>query len=130
MEADGYEVQKAYGGQEGIDMATAEEHDIIILDLMMPEVDGFMVVEELKRHPRAKNTPIIISTAKDLNESYFEQLKGKVDSIAQKGQFSKKELLEDIKRIEWMRKGIEGRMRDVWRGTKRERRGMKEETND
>lgn len=87
-------------------MATTEAQDLIILDLMMPEVDGFAVVEELKKHPRAKDVPIIISTAKDLTEEDFEQLKGKVDSIAQKGQFSKEELLEDIKRIEKTRRGL------------------------
>ena len=107
LEAEGYQVQKAYGGQEGIDLATTEDQDLIILDLMMPDVDGFKVVEELKKHPRAKNVPIIISTAKNLTEEDFEQLKGKVDSIAQKGRFSKEELLEDIKKIEKMR-GKEG----------------------
>ena len=104
LEAEGYQVQKAYGGQEGIDLATTEDQDLIILDLMMPKVDGFTVVEELRKHPRAKNVPIIISTAKDLTDEDFEQLKGKVNSIAQKGRFSKEDLLRDIKKIEKMRR--------------------------
>lgn len=100
LESEGYCVRKAYGGQEGIDLATSQEHDLIILDLMMPKVDGFDVVEELKRHARSKDVPIIISTAKDLTEEDFLRLRGKVESIAQKGKFSKEALLEVIKRIE------------------------------
>jgi PAS domain S-box-containing protein len=107
LEAEGYQVQKAYGGQEGIDLATTEDQDLIILDLMMPKVNGFTVVEELRKHPKAKNVPIIISTAKELTDEDLEQLKGKVDSIAQKGRFSKEDLLKDIKKIEKMR-GKEG----------------------
>lgn len=103
LEAEGYQVQKAYGGQEGIDLVTTEDQDLIILDLMMPKVNGFTVVEELRKHPKAKNVPIIISTAKNLTEEDFERLKGKVDSIAQKGRFSKEDLLKDIKKIEKMR---------------------------
>ncbi len=122
LEAEGYQVQKAYGGQEGVDLATTEVQDMIILDLMMPEVDGFKVVEELKKHPRARNVPIIISTAKNLTEDDFKQLKGTVNSIAQKGNFSKEDLIQDIKKIEEMRKRVERRKRDVGRGTKKERR--------
>ncbi|MBF8277050.1 MAG: Histidine kinase [Candidatus Brocadiaceae bacterium] len=107
LEAEGYCVQKAYGGQEGIDLAIRQGYDLIILDLMMPKVDGFDVVEELKRHAGSKDVPIIIATAKDLTEEDLLRLRGKVESIAQKGRFSKEELLRDIKRIENAR--LEGR---------------------
>ncbi|HJW87166.1 MAG TPA: response regulator [Candidatus Brocadiaceae bacterium] len=100
LEAEGYCVQKAYSGQEGIDWATRQGYDLIILDLMMPKVDGFDVVEELKRHAGSKDVPIIIATAKDLTEEDLLRLRGKVESIAQKGGFSKEDLLRDIKRIE------------------------------
>ncbi len=100
LEAEGYCVQKAYSGQEGIDWATRQGYDLIILDLMMPNVDGFDVVEELKRHAGSKDVPIIIATAKDLTEEDLLRLRGKVESIAQKGGFSKEDLLRDIKRIE------------------------------
>jgi len=107
LEAEGYCVQKAYSGQEGIDWATRHGYDLIILDLMMPKVDGFDVVEELKRHDGSKDVPIIIATAKDLTEDDLIRLRGKVESIAQKGRFSKEELLRNIKRIEKARQ--EGR---------------------
>lgn len=107
LEAEGYCVQKAYGGQEGMDLATKQGYDLIILDLMMPKVDGFDVVEKLKRHAGSKDVPIIIATAKDLTEDDLLKLRGKVESIAQKGRFSKEELLRDIKRIEKARlKGL------------------------
>ncbi len=109
LEAEGYCVQKAYGGQEGVDLATKQGYDLIILDLMMPKVDGFDVVEELKRHAGSKDVPIIIATAKDLTEDDLLRLRGKVESIAQKGRFSKEELLRDIKGIETARLKRQGK---------------------
>jgi DNA-binding response OmpR family regulator len=103
LEAKGYNVHKAYGGQEGIDLAIKQEHDLIILDLMMPAVDGFDVVEELKKHTWSKDVPIIISTAKDLTEEDFLRLKGKVESIARKGKFSKDDLLRQVRKLEKIR---------------------------
>ena len=109
LEAEGYCVQKAYGGEEGIDLAIRQGYDLIILDLMMPKVDGFDVVEELKKHAGSKDVPIIIATAKDLTEEDLLRLRGKVESIAQKGRFSKEELLRDIKRIEKARLEEQGK---------------------
>ena len=107
LEAEGYCVQKAYSGQEGVELATRQGYDLIILDLMMPKIDGFDVVEELRRHAGSKDIPIIIATAKDLTEEDLLRLRGKVASIAQKGGFSKEDLLRDIKKIEKARQ--EGR---------------------
>ncbi len=104
LEAEGYHTQKAFGGQEGIDFALANEQDLIILDLMMPEVDGFTVVDELKKHNITKDVPIIILTARNITKEDIERLRGKVLSIAQKGRFSKEDLLKDIKKIEKIRK--------------------------
>jgi CheY-like chemotaxis protein len=67
---------------------------------MMPVVDGFDVVEELQKHPRSKDVPLIISTAMDLSQKDILRLRGKVESIAQKGKFSKEDLLRYIRRIE------------------------------
>jgi len=100
LEAKGYRVQRAYGGKEGIDLATRNDYNLIILDLMMPVVDGFDVVEELQKHPRSKDVPLIISTAMDLSQKDILRLRGKVESIAQKGKFSKEDLLRYIRRIE------------------------------
>ncbi|MFH1946865.1 MAG: response regulator, partial [Candidatus Magasanikbacteria bacterium] len=56
----GYEAKPAYDGQEALDILTKEKFDLILLDLMMPRVDGFGVLEEMKK--RSDNTPVICST--------------------------------------------------------------------
>ncbi len=56
----GYEAKPAYDGQEALDMLAKEKFDLILLDLMMPRVDGFGVLEEMKK--RGDSTPVICST--------------------------------------------------------------------
>ena len=56
----------AYGGQEAIDLALCQVPDLIILDLMMPRVDGFQVIRRLAGEPQTRDIPIIICTAMDL----------------------------------------------------------------
>lgn len=110
LESRGYHVGKAYGGREGIDLAVKKKFDLIILDLMMPETDGFDVINELRKHDISKDVPIIIFTAKDLIAEDYFRLRQKVEIIAQKGKFSKEELLMHIERIKNMQAGkIKGR---------------------
>jgi len=63
LEIASYEVVAAYNGQEGIEKATKEKPDAIILDIMMPEKDGFVACKELKGDPALKEIPILILTA-------------------------------------------------------------------
>ncbi|MBI1924959.1 PAS domain S-box protein [Candidatus Poribacteria bacterium] len=100
----GYEVLKAYGGQEAIDLALSQAPDLMILDLMMPQVDGFTVIRRLSREPQTRDIPIIICTAMDLTDEERERLNGQIQSIIQKTGHVKEELLEAIKRIERFRK--------------------------
>lgn len=60
----GYEVVVAYDGREGLEKAQKEKPDLIVLDVMMPEMDGFEVCERLKSDPKTKNIPILMLTAK------------------------------------------------------------------
>lgn len=64
----GYEVIEAGNGQQGIDLAKTEKPDLIILDVLMPGIDGFAVCVRLKAEPLTKNIPILILTALGLNE--------------------------------------------------------------
>ncbi|MBE9593791.1 MAG: response regulator [Proteobacteria bacterium] len=99
LEPEGFGVIKAYGGKEGIDLAIEKQPNAIILDLLMPKVSGFEVVHRLKKHPKGKDIPIFIYTAKDLNEEEKQSLNDNVISIMQKGKYSKEDLLKDIKRV-------------------------------
>jgi PAS domain S-box-containing protein len=91
-----YKVFEALGGQEGIDIIKSEQPDLIILDLMMPEVDGFAVLEAVKSDPATRPIPIIVITAKDLSKEDRDLLNGQIEVLLQKGLFSEEDLLQNI----------------------------------
>jgi twitching motility two-component system response regulator PilH len=69
----GYEVIKAGNGQAGLDMTKAQKPDLIVLDVEMPEMNGFTFVTELKKLEDVKNTPIIVLTAHEENKPIFHR---------------------------------------------------------
>ncbi|HEV8123526.1 MAG TPA: PAS domain S-box protein, partial [Gemmatimonadales bacterium] len=91
-------VLRASGGQEAIDTARRERPDVIVLDLMMPEVNGFDVVEALKGHPDTARIPILVVTAKRITPEDREQLCGYVTAIMEKGDFDRDRLTAEIRR--------------------------------
>ena len=97
---EGFEVLESLSGSEGIDKAISEKPDLIILDLLMPDVSGFDVVEQIRQSTEAREIPIIICSAKDISSEEREILRGKIQSVVQKGDIAKSELLAAIKRIE------------------------------
>jgi DNA-binding response OmpR family regulator len=103
LENAGFEALKAYSGNAGISLAINSNPDLIILDLMMPEVSGFDVVEKLRVHPTAKGIPIIICSAKDITMEDKKKLNGNILVIVKKGSHTKEDLLAAIKKIEQVR---------------------------
>jgi PAS domain S-box-containing protein len=101
---EGYEVLEATGGQEAIDLISSVRPNIIVLDLMMPDVDGFTVLESIKADTETRHIPIIVVTAKDLSQQERKALNKRVQALLQKGIFEQQELLADVaaalKRIE------------------------------
>jgi PAS domain S-box-containing protein len=95
-----YNVITASSGKEGIEKALAFTPDVIILDLMMPKIDGFDVIKELKKYPETIDIPIIVCTAKDLEAHEKEELDKNVSSVMQKGIFNKQDLLACIRKVE------------------------------
>lgn len=92
------EVLVANDGTAGIKVAKARKPDLVILDLMMPEVDGFAVVSELRSDPATERTPILIYTAKNISAADRELLQGNIQAIVRKGDFSKQQFLELVYR--------------------------------
>ena len=92
------EVLVANDATSGIKVAKARKPDLIILDLMMPEVDGFAVVSELRSDPATKGTPILIYTAKNISPADRQLLQGNIQAIVRKGDFSKERFLEIVYR--------------------------------
>jgi CheY-like chemotaxis protein len=70
---------------------------IILLDLMMPEMDGFTFMEELRRRPDGADVPVIVITAKDLTAENHQRLNGEVSRILQKGTTSTEQLLAEVR---------------------------------
>ncbi|HHT9110672.1 MAG TPA: protoglobin domain-containing protein [Candidatus Brocadiaceae bacterium] len=96
LQSEGYEVFKAYGGQEGIDKTFFCKPELILLDLMMPEVSGFDVVDKLKTSTETNTIPIIVITAKDLTQADKDKLNHYVSLVVKKGKYSKERFLNDI----------------------------------
>jgi signal transduction histidine kinase/DNA-binding response OmpR family regulator/CHASE3 domain sensor protein len=95
---EGYTVLAAYGGREGIARVREKEPDLIILDLMMPEVNGFDVVETLRKDEKSAAIPIIIVTAKQVTNDDRERLRGDVIRIIEKSEFKSGIFIKEIER--------------------------------
>jgi len=98
LESNDYKVLQAYGGRQGIDLAIEKLPDVIILDLMMPQVTGFEVVQRLREHPEARDIPILIHTAKDLTREDRQRLNSHVQAISSKSS-GKEQLLGELKKL-------------------------------
>ncbi|HUI10443.1 MAG TPA: response regulator [Bacteroidota bacterium] len=100
LENEGFSVLKAFQGKEGVEVATRERPDLIILDLIMPETSGFNVAYQLKQIPATRGIPIIILTSMEIDEETHAQLGAYVAGLMSKSAFTKKDLLREIGNIE------------------------------
>jgi threonine synthase len=91
-----YQIFEAQDGVEGLELVCRERPDIILLDLMMPGMDGFEVLEALKANEEVGNVPVIVLTAKELTATERERLSGQVEMLMRKGSFTHEELVEEI----------------------------------
>ena len=81
---EGYETVPAYDGREALARVLEEPTDIVLLDLMMPVMDGFEVLEKLKSNPKTKNIPVIVITALTEAEERLNKLEAKADELLAK----------------------------------------------
>jgi threonine synthase len=93
---DAFEIYEAENGATGVNLARRYRPDLILLDLMMPGMDGFAVLDALKADPLTAEIPIIVVTAKSLTVTDAERLTGKIESILQKGAFMDEDLFREI----------------------------------
>jgi len=91
-----YRIFEAQDGATGLEMVRRERPDVILLDLMMPGMDGFEVLDALKADESVSDIPVIVITAKELTTAERERLSGQIDTLMQKGSFTDEELLEEI----------------------------------
>lgn len=96
---DNYTLFEAANGREAIELVKRERPHLIILDLMMPELDGFAVIDAIKADPAIADIPIIVVTAKELTSAEKNRLRGHIQSLMQKGDFMSDELLDEVRAL-------------------------------
>jgi signal transduction histidine kinase/CheY-like chemotaxis protein len=101
--AGGWNVREASNGREALTMIQRSRPDLVLLDLMMPEMDGFEFLEQLRANPEWRGIPVVVVTAKDLTPADRERLNGRVRSILQKSAYTHEELAREIRSVARLR---------------------------
>ena len=99
LEKEGYSVAQASNGRFALEAMEKETPALILLDLMMPEIDGFQFVAELRRRDEWRDVPIVVVTAKSITSADRQKLNGYVRNIVQKGAIDYKTLLANIRKL-------------------------------
>ncbi|MFO7945598.1 MAG: response regulator [Armatimonadota bacterium] len=114
LERAGYDVVTAYDGVEALEKVEEDDPDMIVLDVMMPRMDGFDVLKKLQSDPNHKDIPVIMLTAKAQDADIFKGWQSGVSSYLTKP-FNPKELLVFVERIfQSMEEGGETGGGQVW----------------
>jgi CheY-like chemotaxis protein len=109
LEHANHTVLRAYSGSEAIHIAKSQIPDLIVLDLMMPEISGFEVVEDLKLDKRTAKIPIIIVTSKFLTLDERHMLKGQVLAVLEKSEFNHGNFISEVHRALAGKRGRQAR---------------------
>jgi CheY-like chemotaxis protein/anti-sigma regulatory factor (Ser/Thr protein kinase) len=96
LEKEGWKVGEAENGRVGLEHLAEALPDVIVLDLMMPEMDGFEFLEELRKRAEWRHIPVVVVTAKDLTEEDHRRLNGEVERILQKDAPTRDEMLREV----------------------------------
>lgn len=113
LRGQGYDLMHAFSGAEGLDLARREHPDVVILDLMMPGLDGFEVATQLRSDPGTCGIPIIVLTARDTTRAERERLRGKIEVLLRKGETGTARLAPLIRNLVAQRSPAGRRARDL-----------------
>ncbi len=97
LEKAGWQVEEADNGQAALERIEAKRPSLVLLDLMMPRVDGFDLVARLRERADLRDIPVVIITAKDLTDDDRERMTENVRTVLQKGKYSRDELLAYVR---------------------------------
>lgn len=93
-----YEVIEAESGQQGLEIIENNKPSLIILDLLMPDIDGFSILEHLQTDEKLCEIPVIVASAKELTEDDREQLRDRIRSLVRKATLDRKQFLAMVDR--------------------------------
>jgi CheY-like chemotaxis protein/nitrogen-specific signal transduction histidine kinase len=99
LERAGWQVAEAANGREALERMTERAPELILLDLMMPEMDGFEFVSRLRDEESWRAIPVLLITAKDITPEDRQRLEGGVSRILQKGSYGREDLLAEIHKL-------------------------------
>jgi signal transduction histidine kinase/CheY-like chemotaxis protein len=99
LEKEGWIVSEAGNGRQGLDFMHRQLPQLIVLDLEMPEMDGFEFAAAVRRRPEWRNIPIVVVTARDVTTEVRQRLNGYVERILQKGAYSREALLSEVREL-------------------------------
>jgi signal transduction histidine kinase/CheY-like chemotaxis protein len=97
LQKEQWTVIEAENGRTGLERMAERQPDLILLDLMMPEMDGFEFLDELRKREAWRSIPVIVITAKELTTEDRQRLNGSVEKILQKGAYSREELIREVR---------------------------------
>ena len=97
LEKEAWTVIEAENGRAGLEQMVKNKPELILLDLMMPEMDGFQFLEEVRKHEAWRSIPVIVVTAKELTAEDRRRLNGSVEKILHKGAYSREELMSEVR---------------------------------
>jgi signal transduction histidine kinase/DNA-binding response OmpR family regulator len=96
LEKEGWVVAEAENGRVALERVAENRPELIVLDLMMPEMDGFTFIEALRQNEAWRAIPVVVVTAKDLTAEDRARLNGQVQQVLHKGSYSRDELLREM----------------------------------
>lgn len=99
LEKENWQVVEAENGRRALEQVHVKMPELILLDLMMPEMDGFQFVTELRQTPEWRTIPIVVVTAMNISEKERHQLNGSVIQILQKGAYTRDQLLAEVREL-------------------------------
>ena len=99
LRKEGWQIREAANGRLGLDQLSLGAPGLIVLDLMMPEMDGFTFMQELRRRPDCRHVPVIVITAKDLTDEDRRRLSGEVARILAKDTTSRDSLVAEVRQL-------------------------------
>ena len=95
----GWQVSEANNGRVALERLAEAKPVVIILDLMMPEMDGFEFVDEMRKNPEWVDIPVVVLTAKELTAEDRSRLNGHVEKVIQKGSLGRDAILQEVRRL-------------------------------
>jgi len=96
LESEGWRVREARNGREALAELSRGLPSVLLLDLMMPEMDGFELLDEVGKRPEWKELPVLVVTARELSADDQTRLNGHVDRILRKGLYGEAELIDQV----------------------------------